>query len=130
MPLVCHPTGSQRPALSLRFSRPHLLQAVEERVLSNDPPSCSRPRNLPGTVFERLAFRKVELWVVGLICVAAFVGVILVRSIARKAAEGTERFGLVGEAALALSKAPEKLMRAGRLLIGGASISVLSTPAA
>jgi hypothetical protein len=70
-------------------------------------------------------FRKVELWVVGLICVAAFVGMILFGAIARKTAdtaEGNKRFGLVGEAALALSLAPEKLMRTGRLLINGDSI--------
>ena len=76
-------------------------------------------------MFERLMFRKVELWVVGLICVAAFVGVILVSAIARKTAdtaEGNKRFGLVGEAALALSMAPENLMRPVRLLINGASI--------
>ena len=73
-------------------------------------------------MFERLMFRKVELWVVGLICVAAFVGVILVSAIARKTAEGNKRFGLVGEAALALSMAPENLMRPARLLINGASI--------
>ena len=44
-------------------------------------------------------FRKVELWVVGLICVAAFVGMTLVSAIARKTAdtaEGNKRFGLVG----------------------------------
>ena len=76
-------------------------------------------------MFERLMFRKVELWVVGLICVAAFVGMILVSAIARKTAdtaEGNKRFGLVGEAALALSMAPENLIRTGRLLINGASI--------
>ena len=76
-------------------------------------------------MFERLMFRKVELWVVGLICVAAFVGMILFGAIARKTAdtaEGNKRFGLVGEAALALSMAPEKLMRTGRMLINGASI--------
>ena len=63
-------------------------------------------------MFERLMFRKVELWVVGLICVAAFVGMILVSAIARKTAdtaEGNKRFGLVGEAALALSMAPEPI---------------------
>ena len=76
-------------------------------------------------MFKRLMFRKVELWVVGLICVAAFVGVILVSAIARKTAdtaEGNKRFGLVGEAALALSMAPENLMRTARMLIDGASI--------
>ena len=76
-------------------------------------------------VFKRLMFRKVELWVVGLICVAAFVGMILVSAIARKTAdtaEGNKRFGLVGEAALALSMAPEKLIRTARLLINGDSI--------
>ena len=74
-------------------------------------------------MFERLMFRKVELWVVGLICVAAFVGVILVSAIARKTAEGNTRFGLVGDAALALSTAPEKLMLPVRMLIfHGASI--------
>src|SRR4249919_797762 len=73
-------------------------------------------------MFKRLMFRKVELWVVGLICVAAFVGMILVSAIARKTAEGNNRFGLVGEAALALSEAPEKLIRTGRLLINGDSI--------
>jgi hypothetical protein len=77
-------------------------------------------------VFERLMFRKVELWVVGLICVAAFVGVILVSAIARKTAhtaEGNKRFGLVGDAALALSMAPENLIRTGRSLINGVPIS-------
>src|SRR5262249_25517062 len=76
-------------------------------------------------MFERLMFRKVELWVVGLICIAAFVGMILFGAIARKTAdtaEGNKRFGLVGEAALALCLAPEKLMRTGRLLINGDSI--------
>src|SRR5215813_5769209 len=70
-------------------------------------------------------FRKVELWVVGLICVAAFVGMILFGAIARKTAdtaEGNKRFGLVGEAALELSLAPEKLMRTARMLINGDSI--------
>ena len=76
-------------------------------------------------MFERLMLRKVELWVVGLICVAAFVGMILFGAIARKTAdtaEGNKRFGLVGEAALALSMAPENLMRTARMLINGASI--------
>ena len=73
-------------------------------------------------MFECLMFRKVELWVVGLICVAAFVGMILVSAIARKTAEGNTRFGLVGDAALALSTAPEKLMRTARMLIAGTSI--------
>ena len=76
-------------------------------------------------MFERLMFKKVELWVVGLICVAAFVGMTLVSAIARKTAdtaEGNKRFGLVGEAALALSLAPEKLMRTARMLINGDSI--------
>ena len=76
-------------------------------------------------MFERLMFRKVELWVVGLICVGAFVGMILFGAIARKTAdtaEGNKRFGLVGEAALALSMAPEKLIRTGRMLINGDSI--------
>src|SRR5262245_15505392 len=68
-------------------------------------------------MLERLLFRKVELWVVGLICVAAFVGMILVSAIVRKTAEGSKRFGLVGEATLALSKAPENLMLPVRLLI-------------
>ena len=76
-------------------------------------------------MFKRLMFRKVELWVVGLICVAAFVGMILVSAIARKTAdtaEGNKRFGLVGDAALALSMAPEKLIRTARMLINGDSI--------
>ena len=76
-------------------------------------------------MFKRLMFSKVELWVVGLICVAAFVGMILFGAIARKTAdtaEGNKRFGLVGEAALALSMAPENLIRTGRLLINGDSI--------
>ena len=76
-------------------------------------------------MFKRLMFRKVELWVVGLICVAAFVGMILFSAIARKTAdtaEGNKRFGLVGEAALALSMAPEKLIRTARMLINGDSI--------
>jgi len=76
-------------------------------------------------VLERLMFRKVELWVVGLICVAAFVGMILFGAIARKTAdtaEGNKRFGLVGDAALALSMAPEKLIRTARMLINGDSI--------
>ena len=70
-------------------------------------------------------FRKVELWVVGLICVAAFVGMTLVSAIARKTAdtaEGNTRFGLVGEAALALSTAPENLIRTARMLINGNSV--------
>src|SRR6476620_2629329 len=78
-------------------------------------------------VLERLRFRKVELWVVGLICVAAFVGMMLVSAIARKTAdtaEGNKRFGLVGQAALALSMAPEKFIRTGRLLINGDSIPI------
>jgi hypothetical protein len=70
-------------------------------------------------------FRKIELWVVGLTCIAAFVGMMLVSAIARKTtdwAEGNKRFGLVGDAALALSMVPENLIRTGRLLIDGASI--------
>ena len=60
-------------------------------------------------MFERLMFRKVELWVVGLICVAAFVGMTLVSAIARKTAEGAKQFGLMGEIASALSKVPENV---------------------
>src|SRR5262249_18043489 len=78
-------------------------------------------------MFERLMFRKVELWVVGLICVAAFVGMILFGAIARKTAdtaEGNKRFGLVGQAALALSMAPEQLVRMARMLINGDSIPI------
>src|SRR5262245_55597385 len=76
-------------------------------------------------MFERLMFRKVELWVVGLICVAAFAGVILVSAIDRKTAdtaEGNERFGLVGNAALTLCVAPEATIRTARMLINGNSI--------
>ena len=79
-------------------------------------------------MFEHLMFRKVELWVVGLIFVAAFVAVILVSAIARKTAdtaEGNKRFGLVGEAALALSLVPENVIRPARMLINGASIPEL-----
>src|SRR5262245_24477780 len=62
-------------------------------------------------------FSKVELWVVGLICVAALVGMMLVSAIARKTAEGAKHFGVVGDAALALSMAPEKVTRPVRMLI-------------
>src|SRR5262245_19015576 len=76
-------------------------------------------------MFERLMLRKVELWVVGLICVAALIGMTLVSAIARKTADtadGSTRFGLVGDAALALSMAPENLMHTARMLINGDSI--------
>jgi hypothetical protein len=67
-------------------------------------------------------FSKVELWIVGLICVVAFGGMILASWIARATAEGNKRFGLVGEAAWHLSMAPENLARAGKLLIFGESM--------
>jgi hypothetical protein len=67
-------------------------------------------------------FRKVELWLVGLVCVAAFVCVILVSWLARETAAGTKRFGLVGEGAWHLSMIPENLKSLGRLLIVGESI--------
>jgi hypothetical protein len=73
-------------------------------------------------MFKRLMFRKVELWVVGLICVAAFVGMILFGTAVSAVLRGNKRFGLVGEAALSLSLAPEKLIRTARKLINGDSI--------
>lgn len=81
-----------------------------------EPEPISRPA---ASVFERVMFRKVELWVVGLLAVAALLGTIALTAIVRTTAAGDDRFGAVGELALDVSKAPEEAVRVLRLLIQG-----------
>jgi hypothetical protein len=68
---------------------------------------------------ERLMFRTVELWVVGLLAVAAFLAWTAMSVVLRAAARGDDRFGTAGELALALSEAPEKVVRVVELLVQG-----------
>ena len=77
------------------------------------------PRPEDPVSFERLMFRKVELWAVGLLCLVAFLAVIIVSALARLTAKGDQRFGVAGTWALALSEVPEDVLHAVRLVIQG-----------
>jgi hypothetical protein len=70
-------------------------------------------------MLERLMSKRVELWVVGLLGVAAVATIVLVSAAARLTAEGNNRFGIVGRAALEISLVPEHLARAARLALHG-----------
>lgn len=71
-------------------------------------------------------FAKVELWVVGLLCLTAFVAVMGVSALARAKASGDQRFGALGEFALNLSYVPEEVIRISRLLLKGDKVDSAS----
>ncbi|WP_068316441.1 arylsulfotransferase family protein [Aliiruegeria sabulilitoris] len=55
---------------------------------------------------ERFAFRKIELWVVGLLLVAAAIGAVMFGAIVYDTTNGKARFGSLGETAVLVAKAP------------------------
>ncbi len=64
-------------------------------------------------------FRKVELWIVGLLAVATLLAVTAFAMVVRTAATGDDRYGRIGDLALSISKLPETVTRSVRLLIHG-----------
>lgn len=71
---------------------------------------------------ENLLFKKIELWVLGLVMVAAFLGMVLFGAIVLDEERGEEElggdhFGPIGDAALALAEIPENA-RQGLKTIG------------
>jgi len=66
---------------------------------------------------EKFLFKKIELWVLGLVLVAAFLGMILFGAIVLDEERGEEElggdnFGPIGDAALALAEIPENARQA------------------
>lgn len=68
---------------------------------------------------ERLMSKKVEVWLVGLLCVVALVGVVVCSALARVTATGDRRFGRAGRVALEISLLPEHVIQVTKLLIYG-----------
>lgn len=64
-------------------------------------------------------FKRVELWAVGLVCLAGGLAALAALAIVRTEATGDERFGWTGELALSLSYLPEETVRVLRLAISG-----------
>ena len=65
---------------------------------------------------ERLLFKKVELWILGLVAVAGFIGMILFGAIILDEERGIEErggdhFGAIGDAAVMLAEIPENTRR-------------------
>lgn len=71
-------------------------------------------------MLERLLLKKVEVWVVGLLATAAVLGLVAISVVVRVTTEGDERFGRLGETAVEISRLPENLRRAIRLVTEGA----------
>ncbi|NWG46132.1 MAG: aryl-sulfate sulfotransferase [Alphaproteobacteria bacterium] len=78
-------------------------------------------------MIERWMFKTVEVWAVGLLCVAGFLAIILVSALAREHAEGNRRFGPAGEAAHFLSMVPETIASLGAQAIGGQKVVLAVT---
>ena len=58
---------------------------------------------------ERIVFRKVELWVVGLIVVIGLLGVVAFGAMVRSRAMGFERYGMAGDVAIEIASIPATL---------------------
>ena len=63
---------------------------------------------------EKLLFRKVELWIVGLIIVGGLLLLVAFGNVVVHTVKGGERAGVIGEAAVAVSDIPEFLRRMNR----------------
>ena len=66
---------------------------------------------------EKLLFKKIELWVLGLVLVAGFLGMILFGAIVLDEERGEEElggdnFGPIGDVALAIAEIPENTRQA------------------
>lgn len=59
-------------------------------------------------MFERLAFAKIEVWLVALVLVAAAVGAVLFGSVVHITTKGSTRFGPAGEVAVEIARLPER----------------------
>jgi Arylsulfotransferase (ASST) len=69
---------------------------------------------------EKLFFKKIELWIVLLLAVLAVVGSIVFAAIVRNKMLGFDRFGAVGDAALALAEIPgtaRELLKPDRVMV-------------
>jgi len=70
-------------------------------------------------VFERLVFKKIELWLVALLLIVIAIGVIAFAGIVQITSKDSERFGVLGEISVEIASLPVTMVKAGRYLIYG-----------
>ena len=74
--------------------------------------------------FERLVFKKIELWAVVLLAVFGVVGTVMFGAIAKNAASGERKYGRLGTAVLMVADVPDKIEQVATLALFGDPIAL------
>ena len=77
------------------------------------------PQGASMSWFERLVFKKIELWVVVLLAVFGVVGTVMFGAIAKNAASGERKYGRLGTAVLMVADVPDKIEQVATLALFG-----------
>ncbi len=79
---------------------------------------------------ERLLFKRIELWLVLFLAVLAVIGMILFGALVRSAAMGFQKYGKLGDTALALATVPSDGMRVlrGEIRLDATTMRVSDAP--